>query len=119
MANRDSVSLAFLARGEERTKNFFTNGRELFSYGSHWTIAYWRNDSATIALNLEKRSVTTSVQTSVFRRILEGHGWRATGEIVSGEELEVTHTKPSNGEEYRTNLPINPPRARFAVYARV
>jgi hypothetical protein len=117
--NRENVSLAFLDRKESRTKNFFTNARELFSYGSHWTIAYWREDGATFALNLEKRSVTTSVQTTVFRTIAEKRGWRATGEIVTGEVIRSSHTKPSNGEVYTIDLPINPTGARFAVYARI
>lgn len=116
--NRETVARAFLDRKEAHTKNFFSNGRELFSYGSHWTIAYWRNDGKTIALNLEKRSVTTSVQTTIFRCILEGCGWRTTGEVVEQETLQTSHTKPSNGEVYTLDLPIRPTGARFAVYTR-
>lgn len=115
--NRETVARAFLDRKECRTKNFFSNGRELFSYGCHWTIAYWRNDGATVAVNLEKRSVTTSVQTTIFRRILEGCGWRTTGEVVVSETLKSAHVTPG-GTSYTLNLPIRPTGARFAVYAR-
>jgi len=70
------VAIIFATSSEEATgSNLFILGYAIYSYGSHFPIAYKLNDR-TVLFNKDKYSQTTSRHQRLVRDALESNGWK-------------------------------------------
>lgn len=87
-ANRHKAAEAFV-NGQTSPRDrgsVFTDGRAIYSYGTHFVMAY-RDDEGNVLVNTDRYSVTTSRHQSALRGVLATNGYEPTGYVVNGFEV--------------------------------
>lgn len=62
--------------------NIITDGQTIYSYGPHFPMAR-KLDDGTIAVNVDRWSVTTSKHQSALRAVLASYGYAPTGAMLN------------------------------------